>query len=84
MCLDPVEFVLSSIPLAFTLFLTPLPQCLPSPEMKAFDGSIPFKALCYNVSHSLHSLAVDLCVCSHLPSEEVFLMMAKQGTDLLV
>ena len=37
-----------------------------------------------NVSKASHSLAVGLHICSHLVQEEVSLMMADQGTDLII
>lgn len=58
------------------------------PEEAWFD--FPFRAECYKVSHSLNnawlwvSVFVPLFVCSRLLQEEVSLMMAEQGTDLLV
>ena len=80
LCLEGLDSLVSSSPLALTLFLPLLPQFI-EPWGDGFDGDIPFRAECSEVS-PLHIFQLWVSICSHLLKEEASLMMAEQDTNL--
>ena len=80
LCLEGLDSLVSSSPLALTLFLPLLPQFI-EPWGDGFDGDIPFRAECSEVS-PLHIFQLWVSICSHLLKEEASMTAARQGTDL--
>jgi hypothetical protein len=83
--------VLHPEPLAFKVFLPPLPQNSLSPEgrelMETFHLGLRVPGalnLCILSGWGLGWGGVVLCICPHLLQEEASLMMAEQGTNLWV